>query len=40
MKKVCVVWLIHDEGINEVKVENEEQLKVQEEDEGEDEKIQ
>lgn len=32
MKKVCVVWLIHDEAITEVKVENEEQLKVQEEE--------
>ncbi len=35
MKKVCVIWLIHDENLSESIIENEEQLKIKEETEQE-----
>jgi hypothetical protein len=38
MKKVCTVWLIHDESLTETKIDNEEQLTLKKE--GESEKIQ
>lgn len=39
MKKVCGIWLIHEEELSEAKVENEEQLLVKE-DENESKDIQ
>lgn len=34
MKKVCVMWLIHDEDLTETKVENEDQFIVKEDENG------
>jgi len=34
MKKVCVMWLIHDKDLTETKVENEDQFIVKEDENG------